>query len=85
MTTNEHNLSVNEIFGQTCMCLSTEKVFHVVMCADSDIFGKMLKKRYVKRLNNQEVLIIHEVLFLSFFLQYTKTNPPSQIHSAYKG
>ena len=44
MTTNEHNLSVNEIFGQTCMCLSTEKVFHVVMCADSDIFGKGLKK-----------------------------------------
>jgi len=26
------------------MCLSTEKVFHVVMCADSEIFGKGLKK-----------------------------------------
>ena len=48
-------------------------------------FWQRVEERHVKRLNNQEVLIIHEVLFSSFFLQHTKINPPSQIHSAYKG
>ena len=54
------------------MCLSTEKVFHVVMCADSDIFWQRVDERYVKRLNNQEVLIIHEVNFSSFFFSILK-------------
>ena len=54
------------------MCLSTEKVFHVVMCADSDIFWQRVDERYVKRLNNQEALIIHEVNFSSFFFSILK-------------